>query len=210
LIWACLLATVVITVAVSTALRSPAPTTSAAAPPPGSSLPISDLVNGLGGGTISAEVIGQPVPDLVWPRFVAPPEDQTTAPPPTAVAPEMLRLADLRGTPVVVNFWASTCTPCLQEMPAFEEVHQEFGSQVRFIGVDVSDNDTRAMAMIRSTGVSYDIVTDKSGGSLIKAGGSSLPTTLVIDRNGTVIAAHGRAWSADELRRAIAPALAVA
>ncbi len=211
LIWACLLASVVIAVAISTAIRSPpsgGPAT--AGPGPGAAAPISDRVNGLGGGVIGADVIGQPVPNLAWPRFVAPPEDRTTAPPPTAVAPEMIRPADLRGTPVVVNFWASTCAPCLQEMPAFEEVHLELGDRVRFVGVAVSDNDSSAHAMIRKTGVTYDIVTDRSGSSLLAVGSSSLPTTVVIDRNGIVVAAHTRAWSADELRAAVAPTLAVA
>src|SRR5579885_785309 len=47
--------------------------------------------------------------------------------------------ADLRGTPVVVNFFSSTCVPCVAEMPALEAVNQSLGGAVHFVGIDPQD-----------------------------------------------------------------------
>src|SRR4029079_4934462 len=49
------------------------------------------------------------------------------------------RLSELRGKPVVLNFWGSSCAPCLQEMPAFQQVHESLGDDVTIVGVDVAD-----------------------------------------------------------------------
>ena len=62
-------------------------------------------------------------------------------------------LSSLRGTPTVVNFFASTCTPCITEMPAFEEVYQELGGdQLAFLGLAVADRPDDALALVEQTG----------------------------------------------------------
>jgi thiol-disulfide isomerase/thioredoxin len=60
--------------------------------------------------------------------------------------------ADYKGTPVVVNFFASTCTSCVTEMPAFEQVNQETGDQVRFVGIDVGESAETARSFVEAVG----------------------------------------------------------
>ncbi|MBP3544577.1 MAG: TlpA family protein disulfide reductase, partial [Lachnospiraceae bacterium] len=50
-----------------------------------------------------------------------------------------VKLSDMRGKPVVVNFWASWCGPCKMEMPEFEEVYKELGDEVHFMMVNLTD-----------------------------------------------------------------------
>jgi peroxiredoxin len=95
-------------------------------------------------------------------------------------------LADLRGTPVVVNFWNATCVPCISEMPAFEEVHQTYGEKVRFIGLAVADNESAARSQRRRTGVTYPLGFDPEGAIAKSFGVVTIPATVLIDRDGTV------------------------
>src|SRR5438132_533544 len=60
-------------------------------------------------------------------------------------------LASYRGTPVLVNFWATWCTPCVHEMPMLEAAHQRFGSKVQFIGIDRQDYRPDALAFVQRT-----------------------------------------------------------
>src|SRR5262245_22012921 len=64
--------------------------------------------------------------------------------------------ADYAGRPVVVNFFASTCAPCVEEMPAFEEVNEAAGGEVAFVGVAVNDRVEDALALAEETGVTWD------------------------------------------------------
>ena len=68
-----------------------------------------------------------------------------------------------QGKYTVLNFWASTCTACQIEMPDFEKAHQFFGSNVTFLGIDVTDNQPAALAFARSVGVTYPLARDTSG-----------------------------------------------
>jgi peroxiredoxin len=95
-------------------------------------------------------------------------------------------LADLRGSPVVVNFWSATCVPCISEMPAFEEVHQSYGDKVRFIGLAVADNESAARSQRRRTGVTYPLGFDPEGAIAKSFGVVTIPATVLIDRDGIV------------------------
>lgn len=98
-----------------------------------------------------------------------------------------IALGDLRGTPVVVNFWASTCSPCVREMPALEEVHQAAGDEVAFVGVAVNDRADAALELAAETGVTYPLAADPDGSFFVEAGATLLPTTLVLDQDGGVV-----------------------
>src|SRR5690349_181292 len=78
--------------------------------------------------------------------------------------------ADHHGTPMVVNFWSSSCAPCVTEMPDLEAVHQEYGDRVAFIGVDVRDGVGSGQAMADRTGVSYELVRDPDGKVIASVG----------------------------------------
>jgi thiol-disulfide isomerase/thioredoxin len=104
------------------------------------------------------------------------------------------------GTPVVLNFWSSTCVPCLQEMPAIEQVHDELGDEVAVIGVDVTDTEEAGKAMVAKTGVTYRNARDPRSEIFAVFGGIALPRTVLIDADGTVVATHSGQLDADELR----------
>jgi thiol-disulfide isomerase/thioredoxin len=97
-----------------------------------------------------------------------------------------VRLADLRGRPVVLNFWASWCPPCLAEMPEFERVHRRLGDRVAFLGVNQRDQAQAAEQLARSTGVTYPLALDVAGRSFDAFGGLGMPTTVLIRADGTV------------------------
>lgn len=101
-----------------------------------------------------------------------------------------VRLADYRGAPLVVNFWASWCDPCVREMPALQAVAADLEGRVRFLGVAVRDDRRRARALARRTGVTYDLAQDRSGRLFSRVDGYGMPTTLLVDPQGTIAYRH--------------------
>jgi peroxiredoxin len=97
-----------------------------------------------------------------------------------------VRLAELRGRSVVLNFWASWCPPCLAEMPEFQRVHRRLGERVAFLGVNQRDQAQAAEELARSTGVTYPLAVDTAGRSFDAFGGLGMPTTVLIGADGTV------------------------
>jgi cytochrome c biogenesis protein CcmG, thiol:disulfide interchange protein DsbE len=119
-------------------------------------------------------------------------------------------LGDLLGDrPVVVNFFASWCQPCLEEMPVFERVHQELGDQVRFVGLAVNDTPDRAREIVADTGVTYPTYTDTEGAALTFFEGLAMPTTVFLGADGEVLEVHSRELSEDQLRDRIREHFAV-
>jgi cytochrome c biogenesis protein CcmG/thiol:disulfide interchange protein DsbE len=118
-----------------------------------------------------------------------------------------MALSDLRGTPVVLNFFAEWCPPCVQEMPDFEAVHQELGDEVAFVGLDVRDSVDKGQEIVDATGVSYTIGRDPSGEIFQSFDAVNMPTTVLLDEDGVVVASHPGALTADELRDLIADKL---
>jgi cytochrome c biogenesis protein CcmG, thiol:disulfide interchange protein DsbE len=96
------------------------------------------------------------------------------------------RLARLRGIPVVINKWASWCTPCRSEFAAFARASVDLGRQVAFIGIDSEDsNRSNALAFLRAHPVSYPSYYDHSGhlGEAI-TDSSVMPVTVFYNRAG--------------------------
>ncbi len=109
----------------------------------------------------------------------------------------------LDGTPMVVNFFASWCPPCIGELPDFEAVSQEFGGQVGFFGVAVQDRPEDATGIIDDTGVTYPWSRDIRGDIVGAAGVVQMPSTMFISADGAVVEIHGGAVDADRLRALI-------
>ncbi len=103
------------------------------------------------------------------------------------------------GTPMVVNLWASWCSPCIKEMPDFESVHQQVGDRVAFIGVNTQDGADQAREMATQTGVTYALVRDARGDLLEALQGNALPMTVFVDAEGTIVEIHNGALTATEL-----------
>ena len=113
-------------------------------------------------------------------------------------------LADLRGTPLVVNFFASWCEPCKAELPDFAAVHAEVGTDVGFLGVNVRDREDAARSLLAATGVDYAIARDPSGALTEAFGVVNMPSTFFLDADGRIVSSHPGVLTADELRSQLA------
>lgn len=105
--------------------------------------------------------------------------------------------------PTVVNFFASTCTPCRLEMPAFEQVSKELDGKVKFLGLAVQDQPEDALALVEDTGVTYEVARDRDGSVLGAVDSVVMPTTAFVAPGGTVLSVHFGELTADELRTTI-------
>ncbi len=108
-------------------------------------------------------------------------------------------LDEYRGTPLVVNFWASWCPSCAAEMPAFESVYQDFKGEVEFVGINNNDNRQAALELARSTGVTYRLAEDAAGKAFAALGGTGMPTTVFIDASGGVVETVAGGLTGDQL-----------
>lgn len=111
--------------------------------------------------------------------------------------------ADYLSKPLVVNFFASWCAPCVREMPEIEQVHQDLGDQVTFVGVDVRDRLAEGQELATRTGVTYELVRDPGGDVLTAFGGALLPTTAFVTADGRITLLQNHTYDAEELRAAV-------
>ena len=112
-------------------------------------------------------------------------------------------LADAAGRPRVVNFWASWCVPCREEMPAFEAVHQRVGDRVAFIGIDNQDSRDDALEFLDHTGVTYPTGFDPKGGVARAYGLFGMPTTVFVSKDGRILARRTGSLTEQQLTKAI-------
>jgi cytochrome c biogenesis protein CcmG, thiol:disulfide interchange protein DsbE len=100
---------------------------------------------------------------------------------------QSLRLADLAGKPVLVNFWASWCPPCRDEAPLLELMWRAYRSRgVTFVAVDIWDSEQDASKFLKELAISYPIGPDPSGEISIDYGLTGIPETYFVDRQGQV------------------------
>ena len=92
-----------------------------------------------------------------------------------------------RGKPVLVNFWASWCPPCKQEMPVLEQGWTRSGDAIQFVGIDVWDTDADARAFLTQYGASYPVGADPAGRIAINYGLTGVPETFFVDPSGRVV-----------------------
>jgi peroxiredoxin len=105
-----------------------------------------------------------------------------------------LRLQEQRGQVVMVNFWATWCGPCRQEMPHLNRLYEQYrGSGFVLLGVNIDEDPARAAALARSLGVSFPVLFDTDRSVARQWDLGTMPSTVLIDRSGRVRHIH-RGW----------------
>lgn len=112
-------------------------------------------------------------------------------------------LAELRGTPVVVNIWAAWCPPCRSEAPGLAKVAREFQGEVQFLGVDILDVREDAREFIREFDWPYPHVFDPDGEIRDGLGYIGQPVTIIYDRQGDKVFERDGEISEQELRQEV-------
>ena len=111
---------------------------------------------------------------------------------------EQVRLSDLRGKVVVVNFWATWCIPCVEEMPSFQEFQNQYPDFV-MLGIDQEEGLEQVRTFLEGKGIDYQILLDYNA----KVAGSykvfMLPTTFFIDQEGMIRFRHYGIMTPDQM-----------
>lgn len=110
-------------------------------------------------------------------------------------------LAEFRGRPILVDFFASWCVPCLAELPRLASAWERLGSRVAFVGVDVNDSTAHALALLRADHVGYPVGTDPDDVAALRFHLVGLPTAVFIGADGRVVYSHTGQLSEGSLNR---------
>jgi peroxiredoxin len=101
-----------------------------------------------------------------------------------------VQLSDLRGRVVILNFWATWCAPCRQEMPEFVRIYSaKQGQGLEIVAVDLQEAESQVQSFVDEFGMRFPILFDRSGEVARTYRVNQLPVTLIIDRDGVVRAA---------------------
>ncbi len=103
---------------------------------------------------------------------------------------EVLRLSDLTGKPIVLNFWYPSCPPCAAEMPDLEQAFQDHRDEgVEFVGVEelILDTVEDGQEFVTEIGVTYALGADVEGDLIVEYGITGFPTTLFIGADQTIV-----------------------
>jgi thiol-disulfide isomerase/thioredoxin len=145
-------------------------------------------------GAVNAQTGSKPPVDYTVISRLQELKDLGPAPDFTLLNPDgrKVSLKDFRGKVVFLNFWATWCESCREEMPSMERLYREFnGKGLEIIAVNVKEKRPDALAFYRKLQLTYPVVLDSEGDVGLLYGAFGLPVTYLIDRKGTLLA---RLW----------------
>ena len=138
----------------------------------------------------SDPIVGHPAPGFSL-AALRPPGGKST-----------LSLSDFKGAAIVLNFWASWCAPCKEELPLLESTWKQMqaqGKDIIFVGIDYQESSSAATGFLQQNSVTYPAALDASGSVASHYGITSLPDTFFINRNGIVVSKELREITAQVL-----------
>src|SRR5690606_38767673 len=115
----------------------------------------------------------------------------------TLLEGDTVSLADFRGRPVEVNFWATWCPPCVEELPAFQQVADEGGATV--LAINVGETSAEAAGFLRRHQINLPVALDPQGSMVSRYQVAVLPQTFFIDAGGVVRHVERGAMSYEEI-----------
>jgi len=122
-----------------------------------------------------------------------------------------LRLDSLKGRPAVVNFWATWCPPCREELPLLAKIHKRYGKKVAFLGLAVENNAEFVDEYAHAYGLRYPVAAGREPAiALMQALGNEqagMPFTVVVDGEGQVVYAKRGVVTEKDLGLALMPLL---
>jgi cytochrome c biogenesis protein CcmG/thiol:disulfide interchange protein DsbE len=134
-------------------------------------------------------------------------EGEPAPPLPAAVlqAPKVT-LADLRGGPALINFWASWCDPCREEAAQLERLSGSLPKGAHLVGVDYTDQEGPARAFLETYGWTFPVLSDPDGIFGARYHFTGLPSTVVVDAKGRIVQTLRGPQTVGDLRRALSEA----
>jgi thiol-disulfide isomerase/thioredoxin len=112
---------------------------------------------------------------------------------------QRIRLGDLRGRPVLINFWATWCGYCLQELPVIEKYYEKYGSRLIVLAVEVGDSADEVRDLVAKYGFTFPVLRDPDSLVFQKYRLDSFPVTFMLDTKGMVQVKHQGYMSEDKL-----------
>lgn len=101
-----------------------------------------------------------------------------------------VKLSDFEGEPVVINFWASWCGPCKSELPAFDKLSAEYGEDVKFMMINLTDGVRETIdgvkEFVEENGYSFEVLYDTDFEAAYAYGVYSIPMTVFVDESGNI------------------------
>lgn len=115
-------------------------------------------------------------------------------------------LATLKGSPVIINFWATWCGPCWEEHPVLV-ANAKMMPNVKFLGVVFQDEESKILSFLQQRGSGYPTVVDDKGKTAIAYGVGGVPESFFLDANGVIVAKYSGPMSSDILQANLQKAL---
>jgi cytochrome c biogenesis protein CcmG/thiol:disulfide interchange protein DsbE len=128
-------------------------------------------ITGVSTDSTQSPQVGKPAPDFYFEN----PEGESTS------------LSQLQGKPVLLNFWATWCGPCVYEMPFLEQIYEEWpDEELVLLGVNIGESSTQAAEFMQSNGLSFTVLLDSETAVAQKYKIKYIPTTFLIDKEGVI------------------------